>query len=193
MFCPRCHSEYQPHILRCSECDVPLVESLSVTHRASKRKRISGFVILKEFGVFIVIPIMFVALVYVIVAVRDNSLQLEIGAFFFYTCFVFLLVFCDVGSRGGKGTTGFSLGDSAVRQKLPSLVCLHAGFLAVLLAGLAVEMRIRPHTWSWWHMDPESFDYILLFIGGAMLWGQTRLSRRILERAVKDEQSTGNS
>jgi len=28
MFCPRCKAEYEPHVKKCKECDVPLIESL---------------------------------------------------------------------------------------------------------------------------------------------------------------------
>jgi len=28
MFCPRCKAEYEPHVTRCKECDVQLIESL---------------------------------------------------------------------------------------------------------------------------------------------------------------------
>jgi hypothetical protein len=31
MFCPKCQAEYLPHVRRCSDCDVPLVERLHVT------------------------------------------------------------------------------------------------------------------------------------------------------------------
>ena len=32
MFCPKCKAEYLPHVLRCSDCDMPLVERLPVAH-----------------------------------------------------------------------------------------------------------------------------------------------------------------
>jgi len=109
---------------------------------------------------------------------------------------VFFFVFCDAG--GGlaikaKGTKGFSLGEKAVRQKLPLLVCIHAGSLVLLFAGVTGAMWLRPHTWSLWHLDSFYFDLILLFTGGAIAFVQINFFRRLLGRALKDEQSSGRS
>ena len=71
MFCPECHVEYPPHVHRCSNCGVSLVERLAVIHGDSERKRVSGFVLLKEWGVFIVIPVMFLATMLVFIALED--------------------------------------------------------------------------------------------------------------------------
>jgi hypothetical protein len=139
MFCPQCQAEYLPHVRRCSDCDVPLVERLPVRHGDSERKRVSGFVLFKELGAFIVIPIVFLATVLVPVALRDNPFGIQIAVSIFYTGGVFLFVFCDAGpgyALKGKGTKGFSLGEKAVRQKLPLLLCIHAGSLVVIFAGV---------------------------------------------------------
>ena len=56
MFCPQCQAEYLPTVHRCSDCDVPLVNRLPVTHDDSERTQVFGFELLKEWGVFIVIP-----------------------------------------------------------------------------------------------------------------------------------------
>src|SRR5271156_6489420 len=122
MFCPRCQAEYLPHVHRCSDCDEPLVERLPATHSVSDRTRVSGFVLFKELGAFIVIPVMVLATMLVPVTLRDNPFEVQIGSLIMYTGFVFFFVFCDAGpgrAIKAKGTKGFSMGEKAVRQKLP--------------------------------------------------------------------------
>jgi hypothetical protein len=151
MFCPRCQAEYPSHVHRCSDCDVPLVERLTDTHGDSERMRVSGFVLFKEWGVFIVIPVMFLATVLVFIALRDNRFEIQIASIVAYTGSVFLFVFCDAGpglAIKAKGTKGFSLGEKAVRQKLPQLVCIHVVCLVVLFAGMTGAMWLRPRAVS---------------------------------------------
>jgi hypothetical protein len=193
MFCPQCHAEYLPHIHRCSDCDLPLVERVQVTHVDSERARVSGSALFKEWGVFIVIPVTFLATMSVFISLRDNPYEIQIASIIGYTGWVFLLVFCDVGSRSGKGTEGFSLGKKAVRQKLPLLACIHAGFLVVLFAAATGAMRLRPHTWFLWHLDANLFDLILLLTGVAIAFAQIHLFRRLLGRALRDEQRSIHS
>ena len=196
MFCPECRAEYRPGFTRCSDCDVPLVERLPVTHGDSERTRVSGFVLFKELGVFIVIPVMFLATMLVVIALRDNPFEIQIASMVVYTSFVFFFVFCDAGpgkAIKAKGTKGFSLSEKAVRQKLPLLVCIHAGSLVVLFAGMTGAMWLRPHTWFLWHLDTDYFDFILLFTGVAIAFAQIHFFRRLLGRALKDEQRSGRS
>jgi hypothetical protein len=196
MFCPRCQAEYLPHVHRCSDCDAPLVARLPVTRGDSERTRVSGFVLFKEWGVFIVIPVTVLATLIVFVALRDNPFAIQIASIIGYTGSVFFFVFCDAGSGraiGGKGTKGFSLGEKAVRQKLPLLVCIHVGSLVVLFAGLTGAMWLRPHTWSLWRLDTVYFDLVLLFIGMAIAFAQITFFRRLLGRALNDEQRSGRS
>jgi hypothetical protein len=191
MFCPECQAEYLPHVH--SDCDVPLVERVPATHGDSKRTRVSGFVLFKAWGVFIVIPVIFLVTMYVFIALRDHPYEIQIASIIGYTGWVFLLVFCDVGSRSGKGTEGFSLGEKAVRQKLPVLVCIHIVCLVVLFAAVTGAMRLRPHTCFLWHLDTDYFDVILLFTGVAIAFAQIHFFRRLLGRALKDEQRIGRS
>lgn len=196
MFCPQCQAEYLPHVRRCSDCDVPLIERLPVTHGDSGRTRVSGFVLFKELGVFIVIPVMVLATMLVFIGLRDNPFEIQIASIIMYTGLVFFFVFCDAGSGWAikaKGTRGFSLGEKAVRQKLPLLVCIHTGSLVVLFAGVTGAMWLRPHTWFLWHLDTDYFDFILLFTGVAIAFAQIHFFRRLLGRALKDERRSGRS
>ena len=93
----------------------------------------------------------------------------------------------------GKGTKGFSLGEKAVRQKLPLLVRIHLGVLVVIFAGVTGVMSLRPHMWSLWHLNPRYFDIIVLFAGVAILFAEIHFFRRILGRALKHEQRSGRS
>jgi small-conductance mechanosensitive channel len=195
MFCPRCQAEYLSHVHRCSDCDVPLVERLSATHGVSDRTRVSGFVLFKELGVFIVIPVTVLATMLVFVTLRDNPFEIQIATVIMYTGLVFFFVFCDAGAGRAikaKGTKGFSLGEKAVRQKLPLIVCIHAGFLVVLLAGVTGAIWLRSHTWVLWHLDTDYFDLILLVTGVAIAFAQIHFFRRLLGRAL-DEQRSGQA
>src|SRR4029077_2892837 len=97
MFCPQCQAKYLPHVHRCSDCDVPLVERLPATPDDFGRRRVSGFVLFKELGVFIVIPVMFLATMLVLIVLRDNPFEIQITSMFVYTGFVLFFVFCDAG------------------------------------------------------------------------------------------------
>jgi hypothetical protein len=194
MFCPQCQTEYRPHVRHCSDCGLSLVERLSVTHGDSERTRGSGFVLLKEWGLFIILIPVVLAIMFVYIVLRDNPFEVQIASVIGYTGGVFFFVFCDAGPGHAikdNGTKGFSLGEKAVRQKLPLLVCIHAGALAVLFAGVTGAIRFRPRAWSLWHLDTECFDLILLFTFVAIAFTQIYFFRRLLERAVRDEQSSG--
>ena len=126
MFCPQCQAEYLPHVHRCSDCDVPLVERLPVRPGDSEPTRVSGFVILKEWGVFIVIPVTILATMLVLIALRDNPLEIQIASMVVYTGLVFFFVFCDAGP--GRAIGGRARRVSAwVRRRLgKSCPCSYA-------------------------------------------------------------------
>jgi hypothetical protein len=191
MFCPQCEAEYLPPIPRCSDCDMPLVEHLPVTHRDSDRKKVFGFAFFKENGALIGIPVVILATLLVPVTVGVDLLGIQIASIIFYTGSVFLHLFCDLGPGGWaarKGTKGFSLGEKAVRQKLSLLLRIHAGFLIVIIALVAGAARIGPHTWFLWHLDDAIFYPIVMLVGFAFLFAEIYMLRRILWRALEDEQ-----
>jgi hypothetical protein len=194
MFCPRCHAEYLPHILRCSDCDVPLSEHLPPTNHNSKSKQRSGFLVFKEWGLFIVLPIVFVVEAVDVIALRDNPFEIQIALVFVYSGFVFLFVFCD--TRGWKG---YSLGEKTVRQKLPLLLWIHAAFLLVIFAGVTEAILVHPHLSLFWTLERNKggrgkfsnlsyFDHISILTFVAIMFTQTYICRGILCRAMKDEQ-----
>lgn len=198
MYCPQCQAEYRNHVRRCSDCDVPLVERLPITRGDSEPTRVSGFVLFKEWGVFIVLPVMVLATMFVFVALIDNPFEIQIASMIMSTGFVLFFVFCDAGPgawarRNAKGTKGFSLGDNAVREKLPYLVCIHSGILAVFFITVTVAMRVPRHTWVRWHLDTDSVSFILLFTGCAISGAEIVFFRRLLTRALKDEQRSGRA
>lgn len=198
MFCPNCQAKYLPNVRRCSDCGVPLVERLPVTHDDSERPRGFGFVLLKEWGVFIILIPVVLTTMFVFVVLRDNPFQVQIASVIGYTGGVFFFVFCDAGpgrviTRKAKGTKGFSLDEKAIRQKLPLLACIHAGSLLVLFGGVTGALWLSRHRWFIWYLDSGYFALILIVTGVAIAFAQIHFFRRLLGRALNDEQSSGRS
>src|SRR5690349_2880313 len=189
MFCPECHAEYLPHIRRCSDCDVPLVEQLPVSHHDSEREPSSGFLFFTRNGVLIVLPISILVIMLVVVAFRENPFAIPIVEVLWGTSFAFLLVFCDVGpGKGvGKGTKGYSLGEKTVRQKLPLLLCIHIGCLALIFSGVTGAFWLRRHTLFVHNIDTPYFDTILAFSAVAIQFAEAQFFRSLLGRALKDQ------
>ena len=190
MFCPECGAEYRPEFIRCADCNVPLVEHLIITRGNPEPPRVSGWLLFKEWGWFIVLLPTLVATVLVIVALNHNPFEVQIATVIMYTGSLIFFVFCDAGpgkAIGGKGTKGFSLAEGAIRRKLPLLTQMHAGALIILFAAVTGAIRLRPRAWSLWHLDPGYFDVILLFTGVALLFAQVHFFRRLLARALEDE------
>ena len=131
----------------------------------------------------------------VLIALRHNAFGIQIASVTCYTGFVVFFVFCDAGpgktwSRKAKGTKGFSLGEKAVREKLPLLLCFHIVFLLVVFAGSTGAIRLQAHTWSLWNLDPDYFDFVALFFGVAIAFCEIHLFRALLGHALNDEQRT---
>jgi len=197
MFCPQCEAEYLPHVRRCSDCDVPLVERLPVTRGDSGHEKVSAIAVLKELGPIIAIPFVGVgtALLWG-VALRDNPWGIQIVSPIGHTYAVFLFVFCDTGSRTGRDLKGYSLREKAVRQKLPLLFYIHAWFLTVVFGVETSAIFVRAHFSHFWTRDVDFDSTVLLtgvFICSAIAFTQIVISRGILGRALKDEQSSGRS
>ena len=196
MFCPQCRAEYLPHVLRCSDCNVPLVENLPVIDSDSDSESVSGVAVLKELGPIIAIPFVCVgtALLWGWF-IRDNPWRIQIVLPIPHTYAVFLFVFCDTGSRGGGDLKGYSLREKAVREKLPLLFYIHAGFLAVMFAVETGATLLRPHLSRFWTLERGTskpffsyIDYIVLLAAFAIPLTQIVISRGILGRALKAEQ-----
>src|ERR1700724_1470004 len=103
MFCPECQAEYLHNIRHCADCGVLLVEHRPLKHRNSDSKAVSGIAILKELAPIVAIP--FVGMGTALLGgytLRDNPWRIQIVTPILHTYFVFLFVFCDTGSRGGK-------------------------------------------------------------------------------------------
>ena len=183
MFCPQCGTEYRPIIRRCADCDVPLVERLPVAAGHPEPRRLSGFELFKQLGVFIVLPPTILATAFVLAAMNGKPFQIQIASVIMVTGFVFFFVFCDAGSRAGKGTKGFSLGEKAVRQKLPVLACCHAGVLTVLFAGITEVIWLRTHTQFLWQLSLDPFLLVFFAAGAAITIAEIYTFRRLLARA----------
>jgi hypothetical protein len=197
MFCPECQAEYLPHVRLCSDCRVPLVENLPARYSHSKRKRRSGFIVFKEWGLFIVLPILFLAPMLAIIAIGHNSFGIQIASAIGYSLSAFLFLFCDM-----KWRKGYNLGEKAVRQKLPLLLCIHAGFLVLIFAGVAVAILVWSHLSPFWtlprggsgkYSNTPPFVFILVLIGLAILFAQIFISRGILGRGLEDQQRCDGS
>ncbi len=193
MFCPECQAEYLPHVRLCSDCRVPLVEHLPATHGDSNSEAVSGVGVLKELAPIFAIPFVAMGTALLLgLTLRTNPWSIQIVSPILHTYTVFLFVFCDTGSRGGKGLKGYSLLEKAVREKLPLLFYIHAAFLSVLFAVETSVLLLRPHlsrflAWEMGRSDPflDFFDLIVLLTVVAIAGTQITISRRILGRALK--------
>jgi hypothetical protein len=148
MFCPECRAEYRPGFAHCTDCNVPLVEHLPETRNDADGEQVSRVAVLKELGPVIAVPVVAVALLILFVALVKNSFGIQTFSLLAYTGFVLLLVFCDTGRW-----KGYSVGEKAVRQKLPLLLCIHAGFLALVFAGVTGAILLHPHLSDFWTIE----------------------------------------
>ena len=131
-----------------------------------------------------------------IVALRNNPFAMPTVEVFWGTIFVFLSVFCDMGpgkAIEGKGTKGYSLGEKAVREKLPLFLRIHAGVLLLIVAGVMGAFWLRRHTLFVWNIDTPYFDLTLISIAPAPQIAEAQFFRRLLGRALKDEQGENHS
>ncbi len=196
MFCPHCEAEYLPHVRRCSDCGVPLVERLSVSHHDSERERNSGSSFFTRNGVLIILPVSILAMTLALIAFRDNPFGIQIAFIVWGTSWAFASVFCDMGPGRfgrGKGTKGYSLGEDAVRQNLPLFLRIHAGVLVIIFAGVAGAFWLRRHTLFVWNIDTPYFDATLAITGFVIQFAEAQFFRRLLGRALKDEQRSGHT
>jgi hypothetical protein len=201
MFCPECQAEYLPHVRHCSDCGVPLVKHLPVTHGDTDSETVSGVAVLKELAPIVAIP--FVAMGAALLAgytLRDNPWSIQIVSPILHTYAVFLFVFCDTGSRGGRDLKGYSLREKTVRENLPPIFYIHVGFLAVMFAVETSALLLRPHLsrflpWEMGKSEPylSCFDLIVFLTGFAIMVTQIAISRGILGRALnrKSDDSRG--
>ena len=106
------------------------------------------------------------------------------------TEFVFFLVFFD--SRAWRG---YSLRNKRVQQELPRLLGIHCFCLVLIFALLTFALSVEPRLPGSWVMengpkDTSPFALILILIGGITPTIQAWGYRRILRRAVEDENTT---
>ena len=182
MFCPQCQAEYLPHVRRCSDCDVPLVEHLPATHGDLGDDAVSGVAILKALGPIIAIPFVMVALVSLDVFYGAYPFVVQIVWIIGDTCIVLLFVFCDV-----KRSKGFSLREKAVQQQLPRLLRIHGAFLAVMVAGWAGASLVRHQLSLFRGSDAPEFGLILYMTGITIALFQIFIFRKILGRSLKHQ------
>ena len=139
------------------------------------------------------IPATVLATLLVSIALRDNPFAIQIASIIGYTGGVFFFVFCDAGpgqliTKKAKGTKGFSLGEKAVRQKLPLFLRIHGGVLVLIIVGVTGAFWLRRHTLLVHNIDSTNFDLILVFIGFVIQFAEAQFFRRLLGRALKDDQ-----
>jgi hypothetical protein len=192
MFCPQCQAEYLSHVRDCSNCGVRLVEHPHVTYGHSDPEKVSGFGVLKELAPIVAIPLVTMgAALLAGYTLRDNPWRIQIVSPILHTYAVFLFVFCDTGSRGGRDLKGYSLREKTVRENLPLIFYIHVGFLAVMFAVETSAILLRPHlsrflAWEMGKSEPflDCFDLIVFLTGIAIMATQIAISRRILGRAL---------
>ena len=144
-------------------------------------------------------PVVIVAVFTSFILSENQPFGIQIVFIVAQTGFVFLFVFCDT-----RGFKGFSLGDRGVRQKLPSLLWIHLAFLAIVFAGVTAALWVQPRLPVFWTLkrnvnghgkfsNSSYFDNVSLLALLAVIFTQAVISRRILQRAITDDERAGEA
>jgi hypothetical protein len=125
-----------------------------------------------------------------LILLDHRPFEIQIVSLVADTEFVFFLVFFD--SRAWRG---YSLRNKRVQQELPRLLGIHCFCLVLIFALLTFALSVEPRLPSSWvtkngPKDTSPFALLLIFIGGVTPTIQAWRYRRILRRAVEDENTT---
>jgi len=141
---------------------------------------------LKAAAYFLGFMALFVAL-FLLYTVFGDSVPIPIANLISYTGGVFWFVFCGSSWLGG----GYSLRHKAVRQTIPRLLVIHAGFLVLMFAVQSLALSYKPRLPAEWlrehGKDPSWFVSGLMVIFLLIGTVQITLSRRILSRSLESE------
>ena len=152
----------------------------------------SGVSVAKQLGTWLGIVSAAMALLWLAILIADKAFGLQITTLAGYTGLLFFQVFCD--SRAFKG---YSLRLTAVRNKIPTLLAIHAVFLLFIFVALTAALSVRPHVLSSRHVrDGERdnwFGMVLILAGVVICMGQTLISRRILNRSIDTDANAMNT
>jgi len=147
--------------------------------------------LVKEFGVFPGLPIASVLVLLLYVPLVHKPFATQTITVLEYTVLVFVLVFCDT-----RGFKGYSLGQKAVRQKMPRLLAIHAVFLVIVFTVVTIAPWLRRSVPDSWLVEGgrrhlSLFDYLLALIGTGIWMIQVWISRKILSRSVEADRAAG--
>jgi len=122
-----------------------------------------------------------------LILLDHRPFEIQIVSLVWDTEFVFFLVFFD--SRAWRG---YSLRNKRVQQELPRLLGIHCFCLVLIFALLTFALSVEPRLPSSWvtengPKDMSPFVLVLILIGGITPTIQAWRYRRILRRAVEDE------
>jgi hypothetical protein len=167
-------------------------EALSVNGERQCLRQESGTSVTKQFVTWVGLVSGAMAIFWLAILIADKPFGLQITALIGYTGFVFFQLFCD--SRAFKG---YGLRLTAVRQKIPTLLAIHAVFLLVVFIALTAALSVRPHVLSSWHITNgkrgNSFDTLLIMVGVTICMGRTLISRKILSRSIDTDGNAMNT
>ena len=120
------------------------------------------------------------------IGLSDVPFGTQIATAFTYTGVVYWVVFY----RTRAFNTGYSTDDEAVREKVPRLLGIHAGFLLLVLSTQTATLTVRPHLPAYWFAEhgpkhSSLYEDILILIPILIGTAQIVISRGILSRSVQ--------
>ena len=140
-------------------------------------------------GFFMILLVMFGSLI-VFISLRGEPHGTQIATLITYTGAIFVSTFFRVRS----GFALYSLDEPYVQEQLPRLLGIHLAYLLAVYFVDGWALSIQPSLSSWWvqpagqkHTTP--FDEALMIGIGSLALSQIILSRSILGRAKKRDQS----
>ena len=134
----------------------------------------------------VAVPVGLLVVVPLFIVLSDKRFGIQIATAITYTAAVFWTTFFP----GRWSDTGYSLGEKAVREKLPRLLAIHSVFVVLIFSMQTVAFAARPHLPTYWlteHGPKHDSLYECALLITPLLIGtaQVLIARGILSRSTR--------